>query len=121
MKSEMTRDISGADSSRTRAVVLAWPEKRRAEPAFDEDYLAGLRSGDRETTRHFERHFRLLLRLKLWGRVNGKREETLIDDVIAAATEGVRREELRNPLFLPAYVCAVCTRLVNSRREMFGV
>lgn len=120
MKSEKTRDTADAldaqswivgDSQTGEGVVSSLCSQ--GELTFDEHHLAGLRSGDKETTRRFERHFRPLLRLKLWGRVNWKREDDLIDEVISATIEGIRRDELRDALRLPGYVCAVCTRLMR--------
>jgi hypothetical protein len=100
--------------SQTERGVLRCLEELRDDVTFDEAYMERLRSGDKETARHFDRHFRPLLRLKLWGRVNWKREEQLIDEVMKEAIEGIRREELSGPMRLPAYVCAICTRLLKQ-------
>ena len=91
--------------------------EKTKDVSFDQSDLAGLRNGDGRTVRRFETHFRPLLRLKLWGRSYGRpeEEERLIDEVMAAVMDGIRREELREAHYLPRYVCSVCTRLMKEK------
>jgi len=80
---------------------------------FDEAYLQRLRSGDDETARHFDRHFRRLLRAKVWGKFNRQREEDLVDDVMAAAIENIMQGKLSDASSLPAYVCGILTNSIK--------
>jgi len=91
-------------------------EKTRDPLAFDEGYLARLRNGDDETAKHFDRHFRRLLRLWLWHRFSGDRAQCLIDDIMAVALENILRGEPKDATRLPAYVRGICSNL--TKREM---
>jgi hypothetical protein len=79
---------------------------------FDEHYLARLRIGDHATMQHLDRHFRRLILLKLWGQVRREREETLADEIMAAALGGIQRGEA--PICLPTYICAICADRVKK-------
>jgi RNA polymerase sigma factor (sigma-70 family) len=101
------------------ADLLEVPEPLQAETTrdplgFDEGYLARLRNGDDETAKHFDRHFRRLVRLKLWHRFNGDRAQSLIDDCMAVALENVLRGEPKDATRLSAYVCGICSNLVKK-------
>jgi RNA polymerase sigma factor (sigma-70 family) len=83
---------------------------------FDQAYLARLRGGDDDTATHFDRHFRRLLRLQLWGRFSPDRVRDLVDDVMAAVIEKVMAGEPRDAACLPAYVRGICANL--QKREI---
>ena len=62
------------------ASAIAFPQSsqwntERSPAGFGEGYLARLRSGDDETLRHFNDHFRRLIRLKFWASLirNGRK------------------------------------------------
>jgi RNA polymerase sigma factor (sigma-70 family) len=83
---------------------------------FDEAYLARLRAGDDDTARHFDGHFRRLVRLQLWGRFSPDRVSELVDDVMAAVIEKVMSGEPREAACLPGYVRGICANL--QKREI---
>jgi RNA polymerase sigma factor (sigma-70 family) len=80
---------------------------------FDEVYLQRLRSGDDETARHFDRHFRRLLRAKVWGKFDRQREEDLVDDVMAAAIENIMLGRLSDASCLPSYICGILSNSIK--------
>jgi len=80
---------------------------------FDDAYLQRLRSGDDETARHFDLYFRRLIRAKVWGTLDRQREADLIDDVMAAAIQGILRGKPRNASRLPGYICGICSNLTK--------
>lgn len=80
---------------------------------FDEAYLRRLRAGDDETARHFDRHFRRLLRAKVWGKFNRQREEDLVDDVMAAAIENIMQGKLIDASCLAAYMCGILSNSIK--------
>jgi RNA polymerase sigma factor (sigma-70 family) len=83
-------------------------------PRFDAGYLQRLRNGDDETARHFDRHFRRLIRARVWGRFNQQLQQDLIDDVMATAIENIMRGELRDAARLPGYIFGI---LSNSTKR----
>ena len=83
-------------------------------PVFDEAYLRRLRSGDDETARHFDRHFRRLVRARVWGKFNRQIEQDLIDDVMAAAIEKIMQGQPRDATRLAAYIGGI---LSNSMKR----
>jgi hypothetical protein len=100
--------------------VIAFPQSLRwnFEPSpisFGEDYLARLRGGDEETVKHFNNHFRRLLRLKFWSQFSREQGEELANDVMAAVWERISQgaPDLTNRL--PAYILGVCSTLVNKQ------
>ncbi len=72
-----------------------------------------LQSGDDETARHFDRHFRRLLRVKVWGKFDRQREEDLVDDVMAAAIENIMQGKLSDASCLPAYICGILSNSIK--------
>jgi hypothetical protein len=104
------------------ASVIAFPQSSRwsadrGPVSFGEDYLARLRSGDDETLKHFNDHFRRLIRLKFWGQFNPERAEELTNDVMAAAREKIAQgaPELANRL--PGYILGICASLANKQTQ----
>ena len=76
------------------ANVIVFPQSsqrncERHPVSFGEDYLARLRSGDDEILKHFNDHFRRLIRLKSWGQFNREQGEKLANDVMAAVREKI--------------------------------
>jgi hypothetical protein len=99
--------------------VIAFPaalQSKTAQPAvsFGGDYLARLRNGDDETLKHFNDHFRRLLRLKFWGQFNREQGEELANGVLAAVREKIAQGEPGDATLLPAFVLRICAALVNS-------
>ncbi len=81
---------------------------------FDQDYLKRLRGFDPDTERHFTRHFRQLIRLKLRGKI---RSPQLLEDIsqetFLRVLGAVRKEgALDHPDRLPAFVHAVCKNVM---------
>ncbi len=77
---------------------------------FDRDYLERLRGCDPATERHFARHFRELIRLKLRGKI---RSPQLVEDIsqetFLRVLVALRKERgLDDPERLPGFVHAVC-------------
>jgi RNA polymerase sigma-70 factor, ECF subfamily len=91
-------------------------EPTRDPVTFDEGYLARLRNGDDDTAKHFDRHFRRLLRRWLWYRFSGERTQDLIDDVMTAALKSILRGEPKHATHLPAYIRGICSNL--TKKEM---
>lgn len=96
--------------------------------AFDDDYVARLRAGDRFTEEHFLRYFNELLLIKLRGRL---RTLQAIDDVRQEVFLRVFRtlrssEGVRDGRKLGAFVNSVCNNVVlesfraNGRTEALG-
>jgi RNA polymerase sigma factor (sigma-70 family) len=80
---------------------------------FDEAYLRRLRAGDDETAKHFDHHFRRLLRAKVWGKFDRQREQDLVDDVMADAIENIMQGKLSDASCLPAYVCGILSNSIK--------
>jgi RNA polymerase sigma factor (sigma-70 family) len=80
---------------------------------FDDLYLMQLRAGDEDTAKHFDRYFRRLLRLKLWGKFTREREEELIDSVMTAALEKILNGNPRDAACLAAYITGICANLTK--------
>ncbi len=77
---------------------------------FDRDYLERLRGSDPATERHFTRHFRELIRLKLRGKI---RSPQLVEDIsqetFLRVLVALRKEHgLNDPERLPGFIHAVC-------------
>jgi RNA polymerase sigma-70 factor (ECF subfamily) len=96
--------------------------------AFDDDYVARLRAGDRFTEEHFLRYFGELLQIKLRNRL---RSSQVIEDVCQEVFLRVFRvvrslEGIRDGRKLGAFVNSVCNNVVlesfraNSRTEALG-
>jgi len=85
---------------------------------FDEAYLARLRAGDDDTARHFDGHFRRLVRLQLWGRFSPDRVSELVDDVMAAVIEKVMSGEPREAACLATCVAFAPTFKRGKSRVM---
>jgi len=83
---------------------------------FDEAYLARLRKGDDFTARHFDRHFRRLVKMQLWGRFRPDQIGDMVDDVMAAVIEKVMAGEPKEAACLPGYVRGICANL--QKREI---
>jgi hypothetical protein len=102
------------------ASVIAFPQSspwntERHPTGFGEGYLARLRSGDDETLRHFNDHFRRLIRLKFWGQFKPERVEELANDVMAAAQEKILDGEPVDASRLPAYIFTMCSALATKQ------
>jgi hypothetical protein len=100
------------------ASVISFPHSSHNEPgpvSFGEDYLARLRSGDDETLRHFNDHFRRLIRLKFWGRLSSERAEELADDVMAAVRKKIAEGAPDVTNRLAGYILWICTTLANKQ------
>jgi RNA polymerase sigma factor (sigma-70 family) len=95
-------------------VSPALSKKAATLDVFDESYLARLRCGDGETAKHFDRYFRRLLQMKLWGKFTRQIEEDLIDSVMTTAIENIMRGDLRDASRLPAYVSGICMNLTRQ-------
>lgn len=81
---------------------------------FDEDYVRQLRDGTPSVEQHFATYFGELLGIKLRSRV---RSPELIEDIKQETLLRVlhslrRRENLRNPERLGAFVLAVCNNVI---------
>jgi RNA polymerase sigma-70 factor (ECF subfamily) len=81
---------------------------------FDRQYLERLRAGDPDTERHFTRHFKAVIWLKLRAKV---RSPQLIEDVSQETFLRVLRivrleNRLNNPASLPAFVHSVCNNVM---------
>jgi RNA polymerase sigma factor (sigma-70 family) len=100
-------------------MLIEFPGQSK-KTVFDEVYLALLRSGDEYTARHFDRHFRRLVRLQLWGRFSPDRVMDLIDDVMAAVIVNVMAGEPREAASLPAYVRGVCANVQKKEIKQQG-
>ena len=101
------------------ASAIAFPQSQwtteRSPAGFGEGYLARLRSGDDETVRHFNDHFRRLIRLKFWGQFKPERVEELANDVMAAAQEKILDGEPEDASRLPAYIFTMCFALASKQ------
>ena len=100
------------------ASVISFLQSSHNEPgpvSFGEDYLARLRSGDEETLRHFNDHFRRLIRLKFWGRLSSEQAEELADDVMVAAREKIAEGAPDVTNRLAGYIFGICTTLSNKQ------
>jgi len=102
------------------ARVIAFPlssqwDTERGPVSFGQDYLARLRGGDDETLKHFNDHFRRLIRLKAWGQFNREQGEELANDVMAAVREKIAEGAPDVINRLPAYVFGICATLANKQ------
>jgi RNA polymerase sigma-70 factor, ECF subfamily len=81
--------------------------------SFDAKYVENLRAGDQQTQEHFVAYFTALLRLKLRSRLQSSHA---IDDVcqetFARVFQVLRRDGLRQPESLGAFVNNVCNRVL---------
>lgn len=96
------------------ACSTAWGKRGLQFTAFDDSYLARLRSGDARTEEHFASYFSELIRLKLRSRLNSKeaiedvRQETFVRVLVLVRSEGA----LRQPDRLGALVNSVCNNVL---------
>ena len=102
------------------ASIVAFPQSsqwscERQPVSFGEDYLARLRSGDDEVLKHFNDHFRRLIRLKFWGQFSSERAEQLANDVMAAVQEKIVAGAPDVTSRLPAYIFGICATLANKQ------
>jgi RNA polymerase sigma-70 factor (ECF subfamily) len=96
--------------------------------AFDDDYVARLRAGDRFTEEHFLRYFGELLQIKLRGRLRTSQAiEDVCQEVFLRVFRVVRSPDgVRDGRKLGAFVNSVCNNVVlesfraNSRTEALG-
>lgn len=96
--------------------------------AFDDDYLARLRAGDRFTEEHFLRYFNELLLIKLRGRLRTLQAiEDVRQEVFLRVFRAIRSAEgIRDGRKLGAFVNSVCNNVVlesfraNGRTEALG-
>jgi hypothetical protein len=82
---------------------------------FSDEYLAGLRSEDEKTLKHFDRHFRRLVRLKLFNRFREKPQDELVREIMAAVKARIAQGEPRNANDLPSLVLRVCAVLEKAK------
>ena len=102
------------------ASIVAFPQSsqrngERHPVSFGEDYLARLRSGDDEILKHFNDHFRRLIRLKFWGQFSSERAEELANDVMTAVREKIVDGAPEVTSRLPAYIFGICATLANKQ------
>lgn len=96
--------------------------------AFDDDYVARLRDGDRWTEEHFLRYFSELLLIKLRSRLRTLQAiEDVRQEVFLRVVRALRSPEgLRDGRKLGAFVNSVCNNVLlesyraNSRTEALG-
>ena len=96
--------------------------------AFDDDYVARLRDGDRWTEEHFLRYFSELLLLKLRSRLRTLQAiEDVRQEVFLRVVRALRSPEgLRDGRKLGAFVNSVCNNVLlesyraNGRTEALG-
>jgi hypothetical protein len=104
------------------ATVIACPQSSETNAelgpvSFGQDYLARLRSGDDATLKHFNDHFRRLIRLKLWSQFSREQGEELANDVMAAVREKIMDGAPDVISRLPAYVFGICSTLANKQTQ----
>jgi hypothetical protein len=102
------------------ASVITFPQSsqwnsERLPVSFGEDYVARLRGGDDETMKHFNDHFRRLIRLKFWGQFSSERAEDMANDVMAAVREKIIEGSPDVTDRLPAYIVSICATLANQQ------
>jgi RNA polymerase sigma factor (sigma-70 family) len=96
---------------------ISYGSAEAKQPVFDDLYLTRLRAGDEDTAKHFDRHFRRVLRSQLWGKFTQNRQDDLIDEVMTAAISKILRGQPREAGRLPAYIRGICSNLAkNSMR-----
>jgi hypothetical protein len=105
-----------AVSTQQETVVLEISEEPRGHTMlFDAEYLARLRTGDQAMEKHFDHHFRRLLRLKLWERFSKEQQQELIAEVMTAVEHRVAQGEPTDAGELPRLVYKTCMVLEKMR------
>ena len=82
--------------------------------AFNDDYLARLRSGDSETWGHFEAYFRRLIHIRLSTQFRSQMADELTGEVLSAVIQKIQQCALKDAAKLPAYVAGVCRNAARS-------
>lgn len=84
---------------------------------FDADYVRRLTDGDAETEKHFDKHFRPLLRIKLRRRTrNSHLADEIIQEVFFRVFRQLReRGGLNDPERLGAFVHGVCNNVLLEK------
>jgi RNA polymerase sigma-70 factor (ECF subfamily) len=78
--------------------------------SFDSKYVEGLRAGDPQTQEHFVEYFTALLKLKLRSRLQSSHAiDDACQETFARVLEVLRRDGLRQPESLGAFVNKVCS------------
>ena len=115
----------GVHSSSTPAMLYSW-RLRSGEPAlqfqsFDASYIERLWAGDRWTQEHFVGYFTHLLQIKLRSRLQSPHAiEDVRQETFARVFAVLRKEGLRQPERLGAFVNSVCNHVLLEHYRAAG-
>ena len=89
---------------------------------FNQEYLDRLKNGDPDTERHFARHFRTVMWLKMRGKLRSPQsvEEAIQDTFLRVLRVVYSPRGLDSPESLPAFVHKVCNNVMMEwiRKDM---